>query len=150
MIAVLSLSLLLVAPANAAAAAPVTGARTLVHDRAALDRLRRNSGVTLQWISWEAPRRGRVAVTERGGVVHLRGAQRGNGGTVTLDGDVLEIGPRSFRFSGNITITDAPDRGRVCVREGEFDFRVTRNRRYWRLQQMEQCGGLTDYVDIYF
>ena len=29
-------------------------------------------------------------------------------------------------------------------------FRVTQNRKYWRLQQMEVCDGLTDYVDIYF
>ena len=55
-----------------------------------------------------------------------------------------------FRFRGRIAIVDAPDRGRNCVRDGEYQFRVTGRRRYWRLQQMEQCDGLTDYVDIYF
>jgi hypothetical protein len=36
------------------------------------------------------------------------------------------------------------------VRDGSYEFRITGRRRYWRLQQMEQCDGLTDYVDIYF
>lgn len=150
---VLCLALLLAMPA--AVPSPAIGSQaasgpTRVDDRAALQRLRRNSGITLQWISFESPRRGHVVITERNGVVHLRGSQRGNGGEVVLDGDVLQIGPRSFRFAGDITITNAPDQGRVCVREGEFEFRVTQNRRYWRLQQMEVCDGLTDYVDIYF
>jgi hypothetical protein len=126
------------------------GARTVVDDAAALQRLRRNSGMTLQWISFGRVRRGHVRVTERNGVVHLSGSQRGNGGEVTLEGDVLSIGPRSFRLAGAITIRDTPDRGRLCEREGEFEFRVTQNRRYWRLQQMTVCDGLTDYVDIYF
>ncbi|HST36880.1 MAG TPA: hypothetical protein VLK25_09675, partial [Allosphingosinicella sp.] len=34
--------------------------RTQVGDEAALARLRRNSGITLQWISFEAPARGHV------------------------------------------------------------------------------------------
>ena len=29
-------------------------------------------------------------------------------------------------------------------------FAITQNRKYWRLQQMESCGRLTDYVDIYY
>ncbi|MGE0179040.1 MAG: hypothetical protein AB7O91_04395 [Sphingomonas sp.] len=129
-----------------------SGDRTIVTDRAALQRLRRNSGITLQWISFESPRRGHVRVTERNGLVHLNGRQvsADGRGRVELDGDVLRIGSDRFTLAGNITITNAPDQGRVCVREGEFEFRVTRNRRYWRLQQMEACGGLTDYVDIYF
>ncbi len=127
-----------------------TARTTVVQDRAALDRLRRNSGITLQWISFESPARGHVRVSERGGLVHLAGSQRGNGGEVTLDGDVLEIGASSFTFRGRIVITDTPDPGRTCVRDGTYEFRVTQNRRYWRLQQMEQCDGLTDYVDIYF
>lgn len=150
---VLCLALLLAVPASmpaTAAPSPSAARATIVSDRAALQRLRRNSGITLQWISFESPARGHIRVTERNGVVHLRGSQRGNGGEVTLDGNVVSIGPRSFRFAGNITINNTPDPGRVCVRDGEFEFRVTQNRRYWRLQQMEACDGLTDYVDIYF
>ena len=131
-----------------AAAAP----GTQVNDPAALARLRHNSGITLQWIGFETPERGHVRVTERGGVVHLRGshAGRGGGGRLEVEGDILSIDARSFAFRGRIVITDTPDPGRECVRDGEFEFRATGTRRYWRLQQMEACDGLTDYVDIYF
>lgn len=131
-----------------AAAAPAE--RTIVNDPAALARLRRNSGVTLQWISFETAARGHVRVSERGGLVHLRGSQAGGGGELTLDGDVLRIDARSFTFRGEISIVGAPDATRNCLRDGTYEFRVTGRRRYWRLQQMEQCDGLTDYVDIYF
>jgi len=63
---------------------------------------------------------------------------------------VLSIDSTSFTFRGQISILDTPDRGRNCLRDGTYEFRVTQRRRYWRLQQMEVCDGLTDYVDIYF
>lgn len=145
----LSLAALALLPA-AAFAQP--GGRTTVTDPAALARLQRNSGVTLQWISFESPARGHVRVTREGDLYRLRGEQRARRGPgrLTLDGTLTEIGPRNFLFLGRIVITGAPDAGRECVRDGEFDFRVTGRRRYWRLQQMEVCDGLTDYVDIYF
>ena len=134
------------------APSPAQPERTIVDDRAALERLRRNSGITLQWISFESPRRGQVRVTERNGVVHLSGRQlQANGaGRLELDGDVVRIGARSFTFRGRIAIENAPDPDRECYRTGVYEFRVTQNRRYWRLQQMTVCDGLTDYVDIYF
>jgi hypothetical protein len=137
-------------PTIAAPAAQATAERTVVRDAAALNRLRRNSGITLQWISFASPARGHVYVAERAGLVHLRGSQAGNGGTLILEGDVLSIDATSFTFRGTISIIDTPDRGRNCLRDGTFEFRVTQRRRYWRLQQMEACDGLTDYVDIYF
>ena len=140
----------LTAPIGAAPAAQTSAERTLVRDPAALARLRRNSGITLQWISFESPARGHVYVTERGGLVHLRGSQSGNGGRLELEGDVLSIDAASFTFRGRISIVDTPDRGRNCLRDGTYEFRVTQRRRYWRLQQMEACDGLTDYVDIYY
>ena len=36
------------------------------------------------------------------------------------------------------------------MRDGTYEFRVTQRRRYWRLQDIEACDGLADYVDIYF
>ena len=125
---------------------------TRVADRAALAQLRRNSGITLQWISFESPARGHLRVSDAAGRVHLSGTQveRGGPGRLTLDGDVVQIGPRSFTFRGRIAITDTPDPNRECIRDGTYEFRVTGRRRYWRLQEMEVCDGLTDYVDIYF
>ena len=69
---------------------------------------------------------------------------------LTLDGTVTQIASDRFTFDGTIRIRNAPDAGRDCVRTGPMLFQVTQNRKYWRLQNMEQCDGLTDYVDIYF
>jgi len=124
--------------------------RTAIDSPGALAMLRHNGGLTLQWISWDY--RGRVRVSESEGLVHLSGSQaaRDGAGRLELDGDVLSIAADRFVFRGRIVITDAPDPGRACTRLGTFEFRITGRRRYWRLQQMEQCDGLTDYVDIYF
>src|SRR6186713_1711200 len=83
-------------------AAPQAPARTIVGDPAALARLRGNTGITLQWISWD--HRGRVRVSEAAGLVHLSGSQqaRGGAGRLELDGDVVEIGAGSFTFRGHI------------------------------------------------
>lgn len=134
-------------PAAPAAAPPFTG-QTRVLDRAALTRLLGNSGVTLQWIGWD--RRGELSVSDRGGTVRLTGGQRGDPGTLAIDGAVTEIGADYFLFDGRIAIIDTPDPGRQCIRNGPMRFAVTQNRKYWRLQAMEACDGLTDYVDIYF
>lgn len=137
---------------SAAQPAPAAGQRTIVNDAAALARLRRNSGMTLQWISFATPGRGRVAVSNRGGLVHLNGSQvdRGSAGRIDLDGDVVSIDASSFAFRGRILIQDSPHPDRECLREGVYEFRVTQHRRYWRLQNIEACDGLADYVDIYF
>ena len=129
---------------------PAASERTEILDRAAAERLRGNSGVTLQWIGWDD--RGRMAVRQDGALMRLSGGQRApNGpGRLTVDGAVREIGRDYFVFEGRIVITDTPDIGRECVRDGRYRFAVTQNRKYWRLQEMEVCGGLTDYVDIYF
>ena len=66
----------------AAQPAPDRAARTTVSDPAALARLRRNGGITLQWISWDY--RGRLRVGEAGGRVHLNGSQRARGGAGLL------------------------------------------------------------------
>jgi hypothetical protein len=144
--------LLAAAGAIAQAPPPASPERTIVNDRAALQRLRRSSGITLQWISFETPEWGRVVATMRGGLLHLSGSQveRGGPGRLALDGDVLRVDPRSFTFKGRILITGAPDPGRNCLRDGTYEFRVTQRRRYWRLQDFEACDGLADYVDIYF
>lgn len=125
-------------------------APTEVRDAAMLERLRGNSGVTLQWISWD--HRGRLAVTETNGVVHLSGGQiaADGRGELAIDGDVVAIDGDSFTFRGEISIANTPDLTRNCLRDGVYEFRLTQNRRYWRLQEMEVCDRLTDYVDIYF
>ncbi|MFD1950449.1 hypothetical protein ACFSGX_06675 [Sphingomonas arantia] len=128
-----------------------TPSGTVVNDSAALQRLYTNSGVTLHYISFETPGRGQLDVRLANGFVHLKGMHRaiGEPGLLTIEGDVLAIDARSFTFRGRIVIADTPDPGRRCIRDGVFHFRQTGVRRYWRMQEMERCDGLTDYVDIF-
>lgn len=124
---------------------------TRVLDVAAMQRLRGSSGMTLQWISWDY--RGPVRAILRGRTLWLEGRQLARGGAsgeVGMSGWVREVGARHFILVGTVSITDTPDVGRTCVRTGEMRFQVTQNRRYWRMQQMVECDGLTDYVDVYF
>jgi hypothetical protein len=132
-----------------AEAAPVR--RTEILDRAALDRLKRNSGLSLQWISWDNSR-GHVRVEETDGLVRLRGSQqqRNGPGRLEIDGVVVRIDRTGFVFHGTVAMRQAPEDRAECLRNGTLTFRITGSRRYWRMQEMEACAGLTDYVDIYF
>lgn len=126
-----------------------TATRILSQDAA--HRLRNNSGMTLQWITWD--RRGDVEVTvDANGVWHLSGSQsaQDGAGRVAVDGVVTEIGADHFLLDGRVTITDTPDLGRRCADDKVWRFGVTQGRQYWRLREFEWCDGLTDYVDIYF
>ncbi|MDH0094472.1 hypothetical protein N7373_23745 [Achromobacter mucicolens] len=143
------------APARQAPAqqAPTGGAlapvqKTQINDQAAYERLLNNSGVTLQWL-WSA-KRGKMNAIDDNDVVRLDGTQANHEGTLKVKGEVVSIGRDSFVLRGTILILDAPDKGRRCERTGDYEFKATGKRKYWRLQQMEACGGLTDYVDIYY
>ncbi|MGB3431409.1 hypothetical protein [Achromobacter sp.] len=142
------------APASAPAAAPATAAssgsvqKTDIQNQAAYERLMNNSGITLQWL-WSA-QRGQLTATDENDLVRIEGTQANHEGTLKIKGDIVSIASDRFIFRGTILILDAPDKGRRCERNGEFEFRATGKRKYWRLQQMEACGGLTDYVDVYY
>ncbi len=141
------------APAQQAAVQQAGGAlapvqKTQINDQAAYERLLNNSGVTLQWL-WSA-QRGKMNAIDDNDVVRLEGTQANHEGTLKVKGEVVSIGRDSFVLRGTILILDAPDKGRRCERTGDYEFKATGKRKYWRLQQMEACGGLTDYVDIYY
>ncbi|WP_231689458.1 hypothetical protein [Achromobacter piechaudii] len=131
---------------GAAGLAPVS--KTDIRNQAAYERLLNNSGVTLQWL-WSA-QRGKLNATDENDVVRIDGTQANFEGTLKIKGEVVSIDADRFTFRGTIMILDAPDKGRRCERTGDYEFRATGKRKYWRLQQMEACGGLTDYVDIYY
>lgn len=122
---------------------------TEVRDQLALRKLLNNSGLTLQWIGWE--KRGKIKAVKNGEVVHLSGSQAGpDGARLEIDGDVLAIDTRHFILRGRVAITNTPDAGRNCIKDGDSEFAITQNRKYWRLREFEWCDHLTDYVDIYF
>lgn len=135
----------------ASAAAPLEPViATDVRDRTALERLRANTGLTLQWIGWD--KRGTIEVSQRGAVVHLKGSQAAPDGMgrLEIDGDILSIDSNRFILRGQIRITGTPDAGRSCLKENDSEFAITQGRKYWRLREFEWCDQLTDYIDIYF
>ncbi len=108
--------------------------------------------LSLQWISWDEF--GRADVTEKNGVLSLKGVQkgRGNNDILEIEGVITEVNRYDFRFKGKISIrVSYNNNGEKCIREGEMTFKITGKRKYWRLQEMENpCEEIIDYVDIYF
>ena len=110
--------------------------------------------LSLQWVSWDYF--GAATVTTGRGVYTIKGEQQGRGQSkgdyVTVDGIITSIEEKEFVFQGKIvTRVSHINGGEPCVRNGDFTFRITGKRRYWRLQQMDNpCDTATDYVDIYF
>lgn len=126
--------------------------KTVVGDAKAKTMLLGRHKLALQWISWDYF--GAASVTERGGVLYLKGNQRQRGGAdyLTVDGRITSVGAKEFSFSGKIiTRVSHINNGEPCVREGDYTFKITGNRKYWRLQQIDNpCEAVADYVDIFF
>lgn len=143
---------LIVTLAFATTAAAQKTEKTVVNDMAAKQMLLGTHRLSLQWISWDDF--GKVTVTERGGTLFIKGEQRGRGNDdfVTLDGRVARLDAKEFTFVGDIiTRVSHINKGEPCKRTGGMTFRITGNRRYWRLQQMDNpCDEAADYVDIFF
>mgnify|MGYP000362541710 CR=1 FL=1 len=126
--------------------------KTVIKDKAAKTKLLGKHRLSLQWISWDYF--GQAIVTEKNGVLYLKGEQKSRKGddSVKIDGLITSVEAKSFTFTGTIiTKVSHNNDGKPCTREGELTFAIKGNRRYWRLQQMQSpCGVETDYVDIYF
>jgi hypothetical protein len=127
-------------------------AKTIINDPAARQNLLGIHRFSLQWISWD--HFGKVTVTERGGTLFIKGEQlgRGNSDSLTIDGAITRVDTKEFTFQGEIvTQVSTNNNGAPCRRNGEMVFRITGNRKYWRLQQMNSpCEDIVDYVDIFF
>jgi hypothetical protein len=128
--------------------------KTDINDAAASRVLLGPHGLSLQWISWDYF--GVANVTNRRGIYSIDGEQKGRGKNnsdfVKIHGVITSVDAKQFAFSGKITTQVSHiNGGKPCVRDGEFTFKITGKRRYWRLQQMDNpCDPVTDYVDIYF
>jgi hypothetical protein len=126
--------------------------KTIVNDVGARQMLLGKHKLSLQWISWDYF--GTATVTQKNGVLYLKGKQTGRQTEdyLTVDGTVTEISAKEFKFDGKIvTKISHNNGGQECVREGAMTFRITGKRKYWRLAEMDSpCEGITDYVDIYF
>lgn len=127
--------------------------KTVVNSAKARQMLLGKHKFSLQWIDfWEYF--GTATVTNRRGVYYIKGEQKQRGGSdfVTIDGIITQIDDREFKFDGKIiTQVSHNNGGSPCERNGEMIFKITGQRKYWRLQQMQSpCGDETDYVDIFF
>jgi hypothetical protein len=109
---------------------------------------------SLQWVSWDYF--GKAKIEERNGELFVKGEQRARKGddSVTIDGRITQVNAKDFKFNGVIiTKVSHMNNGAPCQREGEFTFRITGNRRFWRLKEMTNpcdSDGAVDYIDIYF
>jgi hypothetical protein len=123
-------------------------------DEAAKQKLLGNHMLSLQWIHYDTKAFGSAKVTESAGALKLIGEQRNskNGDYLKIDGQITDVSKLEFRFKGSIVYRSAAISGdRLCERNGEFTFKITGTRKYWRLQQMDSpCGTVTDYVDLFF
>lgn len=128
--------------------------KTVIKDKKAKQMLVGRHLLSLQWISWDYF--GRANVTEKRGVLYLKGEQKGRGESaedfLTIDGVITRVDAKEFGFRGKIIIeVSHNNEGKPCERDGEMTFRITGKRKYWRLVEMDNpCEGITDYVDIYF
>jgi hypothetical protein len=126
--------------------------KTVVNDALAAKMLLGRHMLSLQWISWDYF--GSATVTKSAGVYNIEGEQKGRGNTdfLKIDGSIKSIDAKEFVFDGTIiTQVSHINAGQPCTREGEFTFKITGKRKYWRLMQMDNpCEPVTDYVDIYF
>src|ERR1044071_1647152 len=124
--------------------------KVIVNDMAAKQMLLGAHRFSLQWISWDYF--GKATVTEKNGSLFIKGEQRGRGKSdgdyVTIDGVITGVDAREFTFDGEIEVrVSYNNSGQPCKRTGEMTFRITGNRRYWRLQQMNNpCEEIVDYV----
>jgi len=126
--------------------------KTVVNSQVAKKMLLGRHMFSLQWISWD--HFGSATVTEKAGVLYLKGEQKSREGDdlLTIDGVITTIDRYEFKFDGKIVTTVSHiNGGEPCIREGEMTFRITGKRKYWRLQEMNNpCEDVVDYVDIFF
>jgi hypothetical protein len=133
-------------------------AATAIHDKAAAKMLVGKHKLSLQWISWDYFGSAFVInnrCRSTSGICYwLKGQQKGRGTTdhLKVDGMITSIDSKQFAFRGTIEskISHIYE-GKPCVRSGDFTFKITGKRKYWRLAEMDNpCDEAADYVDIYF
>lgn len=115
---------------------------------------RGNHKVSLQWISWDYLGQIKTSGQNGDGSYPISGGQtsKTNGDYLRIDGVANQFEPNIVNFDGVIVIKISHiNGGQPCIRRGNFEFKRTQGRKYWRLQQMDNpCDGVTDYIDIYF
>jgi hypothetical protein len=113
-----------------------------------------NHYLSLQWISWDEL--GEVEIKFLGDNRYsVRGQQKSktNGDYLKIEGVLTPISEIELSFEGIVEQKISHlNQGQPCVKKGRRLFKSTKGRKYWRMQDMENCegSGVVDYVDIYF
>ncbi|RZK48800.1 MAG: hypothetical protein EOO99_08825 [Pedobacter sp.] len=113
-----------------------------------------NHLISLQWISWTDF--GTAQIKYLGNNKYsIKGEQRSKDGEdyLQIEGTLTPLHAKELEFEGRIAYSvHHLNQGLPCIKTGKQLFKSTLNRKYWRLQDMQNCeGGLTtDYIDIYF
>lgn len=113
-----------------------------------------NHAISIQWIGWEKPGSAILSrVTD--GQYYIEGQQNGQTPDeyLRISGTIYPIADTLLHFDGTIesTISNV-NAGKPCVRKGKYTFISKARKKYWRLQEMDNCEGgmVKDYIDIYF
>ena len=93
---------------------------------------------------------GSVTIAIKDDIYTIRGEQTTKDTYLFIKGWISCIKTRYFIFIGEIT-SKGSYLDKPCVRKGRFTFAITKNRSFWRLQEMSNPRNqYIDYVDIYF
>lgn len=113
------------------------------------NKLEGNHNLRLQWIS--DTKFGKVEIAKIGdGKYECYGSQTGEGNDhLKIEGVLNVVNEKHLVFTGIIECEISHiHHGIKYIRNGVMDFENTKNRKFWRLQQMEN-GDCVDYVDIF-
>ncbi|TKC05682.1 hypothetical protein FA048_18390 [Pedobacter polaris] len=114
--------------------------------------IERSIPISLQWISFE--NQGKATLSkENDGWFTIKGEQTNtNNEFLKINGKIKRVDQQTISFEGTIiTYIKTNNGGAPCEKTGKQVFSKKGERRYYRLQNMENCAGgrLLDYVDLY-
>lgn len=111
--------------------------------------------LTLHWIDTDLNNAGEVNIRRYNGVLQLSGTQVGKGDNkgdyISIQGVITEYSESLFKLTGEIVTRLRFDNcGLPCVMNGEFFFKKSNGKKYFRLQESKSaCSTTTNYIDIY-
>ncbi len=113
--------------------------------------------LSLQWIDAASIGSATIRPSVKGGGFPIQGRQVLSGylnkDSLSIKGIIYPLSDKELVFDGTIVSqTTMVNGGQPCIRKGVFTFKSTQGRKYWRLQQMQNCEGgmVVDYIDIFF
>jgi hypothetical protein len=108
--------------------------------------------ISLQWIGFDKPGDARITKLENDWYT-IKGEQtNSNNEYLKIDGKLKKLNENQVAFEGTIiTFVKYNNDGKPCEKTGRQIFLKKGDRKYYRLQNMNNCEGgrLVDYVDIY-